>query len=205
MITFSPDLSERKRILKSICRNSVQWKVRITFSVILFILAFGIVVGSLILVINHNTTAFSVFIFLAVGICFACVPFFSAISIKTSAKYKCALPYSSYANGFLILNDDNLEYVFWKVSSDEPAAYSSKRAVYKDDDKYIYSIKKSDIRSVEIINDICDIKGNGTVHLPIWLEEDATAKKDNESFSFILAFKQKNSEQIITSWRNHNE
>lgn len=205
MNTFTPALSERKRILKKICRNHAQWKGRIALSVILIAIAIGIMGYIAYLLTTHHTSTFGIFIFLCVGICLASVPFFISLSVKNTAKYKCALPYSSYANGLLLLKNDTLEYIFWRVGPSEPAAYSSKRAVYKDEDKFVYLIKKTDINSIEIRDDVCKIIGNGIVQMPEWAEEDTTVKRINKEFSFIMAFKEKNADKIINEWRMNVE
>ena len=134
-------------------------------------------------------------------ICLACVPFFIGLSVKNTAKFKCALPYSSYANASLLLGEDALEYVFWRVGPREPAAYSSKHAVYKDEDKFIYRINKENINSIDIKENICKIKGNGSVQMPEWAEEDSTVKKTSKEFSFIMAFEQGDVAKIIAEWR----
>ena len=202
MKTLSPALSERKRILKTICRNNPQWKIRVTVIVALLIVAIGILAYTACLLLTHHTTAFGVFIFICVGICFSCVPFFVSISVKNSSKFKCAFPYSSYANAMVVLSDESLQYVFWRVGPHEPAAYSSKRAVYKDKDKFIYSIRKSDIKKIKIENDICRITGKGIIQMPEWAIEDLSVKRINKEFSFIMAFEQTNAERIIYDWRN---
>lgn len=197
MKTLSPSLSRRKNILMMISRSHPQWKGRIILAGVLMLLALGIMCYTVVLLVNHHTSSFGIFIFFCVGVCLACVPFFIALSVKNTAKFKCALPYTSYANGSLLLGEDTLEYVFWRVGPREPAAYSSKRAVYKDEDKFIYRIKKKDIYSIDIQEDICRIKGNGIVQMPEWAEENATVKKNNKEFSFIMAFEQESARRII--------
>ena len=201
MKTLSPDLSRRKSILKTISHSHSQWKGRIALAGILILLAIGIISYTIVLLINHHTTTFGIFIFLCGGVCLACVPFFIALSVKNAAKYKCALPYSSYANGSLLLSEDTLEYVFWRAGPREPAAYSSKRAVYKDEDKFVYRISKNDVTSIAIKDDICRIKGNGTIHFPDWTDEIDEFVKKNTEFSFTMAFEQKNAKDIIEEWR----
>ena len=193
MVTFTPNLSERKRILMNVCKSNPQWKIRVLAIVFLLVISVGILAFTVYLLLSHRTTAFGVFIFLCVGICLSCVPFFISISIKNSSKYKCAFPYSSYANGMLILSDERPH---------EPAAYSSKRAVYKDEDKFIYSIRKSDIKKITLENEICQITGLGTIQIPEWAGEDSFVKNKNKHFSFIMAFEEKNADMIINEWRN---
>ena len=201
MITLAPDLVKRKKILNAVRRCNTQWKIRVAVSTVFFLISIAIFCSTFFLLFNHHTSTFEIFIFVCVGICFSCVPFFIGISIKTTGKYKCALPYSGYANCFLVLDDSILQYAFWQVAANEPAAYSSKRAVYNDEDKFIYTIKKSDITDLTIQGDICKITGNGVIHLPIWAEKEMNVKKESKRFAFILAFEQENAEQIINDWR----
>lgn len=200
MNIFTPSLSKRKQILKRISHDHPQWKVRISVAIILWITAVAIVAGIISLLILHPTSTEGIFIFLCTAVCLACIPHFTALSVKNTAKYKCGLPYTSYANGSLLLQNDSLEYVFWRVGPHEPAAYSSKRAVYRDDDKFTYAISKKDIYSIELKDDICLIKGNGRVKFPEWAEEDLTVKRTCSEFSFILAFEQDATGKIIEEW-----
>lgn len=201
MHIFTPDLSERKRILKDVCRNHPQWKVRFSLAIVLFIMAVGVLCGFACLLVAHPTSMEGVAIFAGAALCFACIPFAFALSVKNTAKYKCAFPYSGYANASLLLGEDTLEYVFWRVGPQEPAAYSSKRAVYKDEDKFIYRINKTDVHSLDIKGDICKIKGNGKVQMPEWAKEDALVKKTSKEFSFIMAFEQGGAARSIAEWR----
>lgn len=202
MRTLTPSLNERRRILKLICHKHKQWKYRILTSVVLFFFAFSIMAAFLVLLYNHPTSKFGVFVFCCMGLCFACVPFFIAVSVKNTAKYKCGLPYSSYANGTLVLNDEGLEYIFWRVGPREPAAYSSKRAVFRDEDKFIFKINREAITSIDFKDGICFIKGDGLTLMPEWAIEDQTVTKSFNSISFAMAFVQDNPEQIINEWRN---
>lgn len=200
MQILTPVLSERKRIHKNICKKHPQWKWHITIHAILMFMAVAIAGYSVQIVFRYSEVE-GIYISLGVAICLGCVPFFTALSVKNTAKYKCAFPYSSYANGSLILNEDTLEYVFWRVGPREPAAYSSKHAVYRDEDKFVYRISKNDINSIVIKDDICKIKGNGTIHIPEWTDEiDEFVKRNNTEFSFIMAFEQKDVKQIIEEW-----
>lgn len=100
----------------------------------------------------------------------------------------------------MLLGEDTLEYAFWRVGPQEPAAYSSKRAVYREEDKFVYRIRKTDIHSIDVKGDICRIEGSGIVQMPEWAEEDATVKREIKTFSFIMAFEQRNAEQILAEW-----
>lgn len=201
MNVLTPDLSERKRILKDICQNHPQWKVRAALTIVLSVLTIGVLMGTVYLIAMHPTPDV-IMAFGGSGIIFAFIPYAIAQSVKNTAKYKCGFPYSSYVNGSLLLTEDGLEYVFWRAGPREPAAYSSKRAVYRDEDKFVYRIGKNDISSITIEDDICRIKGNGTIHIPDWTGEiDEFVKRKNTEFSFIMAFEQKNAKDIIEEWR----
>ena len=201
MKKFIADLSERKRILKIVCNAHKQWKPRMILFAFLVITTIGIGGFFLYLVLQYSLTGENAFLFAATGICLACVPFFISLSVKNKSKYQCAFPFSSYANGTLIIEEQTLSYEFWRVGSNEPAAYSSKRAVYNDEDKFVYVIAKSDIRSLEIKDDICRIQGDGQFIMPKWAVEDtAVNSKIAQDFSFILAFTEKVAEKSIKKW-----
>lgn len=203
---FKNSLKMRKEYLARICKQHKTWKTRMAGFYFLNIIAIGIVVGICIMLIKHPLDAFGSFIFLAVGVAFGCVPFFISRSVKNTAKYKCAFPYSSFANGNLILHSDNLEFIHWRVGKEEPAAYSSKRAVYREEDSFIYRISLSQISSLKIDkNHICHISGNGVVSQPEWagtkgVREDVEIK----SFSFLLDFEDTSVEETIRNWRKNN-
>lgn len=166
---FKNSLKIRKEYLAHICKQHKTWKARMAGFYFLNIIAIGIIAGIGVTLINHPLDAFGTFIFLAVGVAFGCVPFFISRSVKNTAKYKCAFPYSSFANGNLILHNDKLEFVHWRVGKEEPAAYSSKRAIYRDEDSFIYSIPLSQIKALKIDkNHICHISGTGILSQPEW-------------------------------------
>ena len=200
MTTLTPELSERKRILKNVCKKQPTWKLRIGFAALLFAASAFILIANCYLLITHPTDAEGVFIFTLGAIAFSCIPYICALSVKNTAKYRCGFPYSSYANGTLLLHSDGLEYIFWRVGPHEPAAYSSKRAVYREKDRFVYRIEKKDILSLSAENDICRIKGNGKMEIPEWAVLDKELKQLSKEFSFILSFAQENPSEIIQKW-----
>ena len=200
MTTFTPSLSERKRILKLVCSKHPRWKIRMTVFVSLFILAAGIMIGFAALLIWQHAIPEAVFAFMLTAIILACIPFFCGLSVKNTSKYKCGMPYSSFANGTLLLKDDVLEYVFWHVGRDEPAAYSSKRAVYREGSKFIYSIPKAEITDVSIQDGVCIIKGKGRTQMPKGAVDDDAVQEYSDSFGFLLAFEQSDAAQKIEQW-----
>ena len=207
MTSFKPSLKKRKEIIKRVCKNSPSWRIRILCSVILFLFAGSIIIGAVILLLKHPTSADGVFIILCAGVCLACVPFFIAISVKNTAKYKCSLPYSSYANGTIVLNGSTMEYIYWKVGRNEPAAYSSKRAVYRDEDKFVYRIERSAVKKLKIDDiGICCISGNGFMIRPDYACGNERSYSNKQiackEFSFALAFEEDNIGKIINNWKD---
>lgn len=175
------------------------------FNFLLKFLAVAIVVATCLMLVEHPLDAFGSFPFLAGAIAFGCVPFFISCSVKNTAKYKCAFPYSSFANGTLILNDDKLEFIHWRVGKSEPAAYSSKRAVYRDEDSFVYTIYSSQIKSLKIDkNHICYISGTGVVSQPEWAGTKGVREEiETKSFSFLLDFEDSSVEKNLEAWANN--
>lgn len=203
---FQPSLSKRKSLLSIISKQDSSWKFRMFLTFLLFSISICIIIATTVLLILHPTDTMGVFVLICSAIIMACVPFFIALSTKNKAKFKCVYPYSSYANGTLILDGDNLQYIFWQVGPTEPAAYSSSRAVYREENKFVYKIDKSSISKL-IINEngICTIFGNGKIIVPDWA--DIPQKEINslrKKFSFVLAFEEKDVNERIINWKNDN-
>lgn len=59
MKTLSPDLSQRKRILKTISHSHPQWKGRIILAGALILIALGIIGYTVVLLFNRPTTTFA--------------------------------------------------------------------------------------------------------------------------------------------------
>ena len=217
MMTFSADLSERKRILKEYCKSQKKWRVKYTIRVLLLSIATLFFAAGLTSAIYFGIFTGGGAFFLVAGIFLSIIPFFVGISLKNTSNYKCGMPYSSYANGTLVINDEELQYIFWCVGPHEPAAYSSSNAVYHDDSKFIYSITKDNLESIDIKNDICYLKGNGKIVFPRGIGDinaiskidmfdksvklDKFVKRKNKEFSFLLAFEENNVEELLKNWR----
>ncbi len=200
MITFAPSLPARKRLLKQVCKKHPQWNARMALSVILFLLAAGIPAGFAGLLIWCHAAPAAIYGFMGAAVCVGCVPFIVGLSVRNTAKFKCGLPYSSYANGTLLLKEDGLEYVFWQVGRGEPAAYSSKHAVYPEESKFVYSIPKSGIGDISIQDNVCTITGKGRIQMPESDFEDDLKEKYCNTFRFLLAFEQSDFSQTIQQW-----
>ena len=203
---YKPNLTRRKEMLAVIAKDEPSWKFRIILTVVLFLTSAFIILATILLIINNQANISGVLAFVLGAIAFACVPFFIALSTKNKAKYKCTYPYSSYANGTLILDDENLQYLFWQVGPTEPAAYSSSHAVYNDEDKFVYRISRDSISKLFVDEKgICTIIGDGKISIPDWaVIPKSEIKKISKEFSFVLAFNEKNVKESLIKWRNNN-
>lgn len=205
-IFLKQDLKKRKDFLNAIAKSKSSWKFRMILMILLFLMSIGIFVGVgyALLSAENTITTTTIVVFVMMAVCLACVPFFLGIHIKNSAKYSCAAPYSGMTNGTLLLEDNKLEYVFWKASKEAPAAYSSKRALYRDEDKFIYRFDKHNIKSMTVDQyHVCHITGNGTITVPIWESTNDTIETRKVSqLSFLVSFEQNDAERIIKDWRN---
>lgn len=202
MQRYQNTLDKRKEYLNAICRSEKSWRFRMIVYYLLISLSIAIIISTVIMLIIHPLDAMGIFTFMCAAVAFSSIPFIISCSIKNTAKYKCAYPYSSFANGLLILHDDKLEYIHWRVGKSEPAAYSSKRAVYREEDSFIYTIYSSQIKALKIDEKhICHISGNGNISQPEWAgtsrkREDVEVK----SFSFLLDFEDTKIEEILRKW-----
>lgn len=98
-MVFQSSLKKRKEILHEFAKTESGWKLRMFLMYLLFSLSAIILISIVILLINHPTTGMGVFVFLCFGLMMACVPYFLGLAVKNKSNYKCAYPYSSYANG----------------------------------------------------------------------------------------------------------
>lgn len=205
-MVFQSSLKKRKEILHEFAKTKSGWKLRMFLMYLLFSLSAIILISVVILLINHPTTGMGVFVFLCFGLMMACVPYFLGLAVKNKSNYKCAYPYSSYANGTLVLDEQYLQYYFWQVGPTEPAAYSSRHAIYRDDDKFVYKIRRDSIDNIEISDvGICSITGGGQLILPKDVKLSKTELKEiSNNFSFALAFEEENINNTIMNWRNQN-
>lgn len=202
MVILKPDLRKRKRILKSIRRNRAEQKLQLSVAALLLIMTVFILAAAAYLLHEHPTTTESTAVIIAAAVCLAAVPFFAAISIGRSVTFKRGLPYSGRANGTVYLYNDKLEYAVWRVRPNEPAAYGSKRAAYRDDDMFVYTIEKAEVTALSIADDVCAIQGKWSVSPPDWVDEEETVWRTMQEFSFLMTFEQENADQLINEWRN---
>lgn len=69
------------------------------------------------------------------------------------------------ANEKLLICDDRLEFIYWNVSKDNRGAYS-KHEKYRDENKFVYSIYRNDVKKIVFEDETCIIKGKGKIKLP---------------------------------------
>jgi hypothetical protein len=204
--SYSSDLKLRRLLLKKIARKNKKYRYGVLISATLYIIAALILLSSFVLLFKHPTTSMGIFVFICIGIIFAIIPFFIAVSINNSNKYKCALPYSSMANEKLLICDDRLEFIYWNVSKDNRGAYS-KHEKYRDENKFVYSIYRNDVKKIVFEDETCIIKGKGKIKLPFYLEDDFFNPEDKfetvDSFEFLQCFNETNIKDVIERWKNN--
>lgn len=201
---FETDLNKRKEYLKVIAKSDPTYLPRmicfwiIMLSTVLFIIE----IVCMIFTAKHVPDTEVVVAFYAMIICLACAPFFIGLSVKNTAKYKCAAPFSGMTNNTLILTDSYLEFHFWKASKEAPAAYSSKRAHYAPEDKFVYRFDRQNIKVIKIGKDhICRVAGEGIVTVPDWASStDAPKTKKVSSLDIVTCFTDNDCESKILSW-----
>lgn len=158
------------------------------------------------LLIKPMQDKMGIFIFVCTAVCFACIPFFFACSVKNTAKYKCALPYSGRANENLHLTDKKLVYTYYEVDK-TGSVHIFPLKKNKEEHMFEYKINIDDVRGISIDdNHICYIDGKGILSYPNPYEKNARKKIVCEKFNFItdfMEFGKDDVEQIIRNWRKN--
>ncbi len=200
---LKPDVDKRREYLKTICKSKKSWKVRIILHALCMFLAVGIAIAGIALLcifeINHIGLVAAA---LVTTFIVALFPYLIGLSVKNTAKFKCAEPYSGMANGHLYLEEDVLKYVYWMCSEYSPEAYSSKRKIiFYDEKKYECIFSKADISSVHIDEfHVCHIKGSGIKTVPGEFDGDARKQRKLKKFDFLVAFEPDDSDSVIKMW-----
>ena len=207
MRVFLPDLYARKRVLRELATKHPAWKRKVIFSILLFSVGIVIIAFTLRLIMTNTPRALGYFIFGVPGATFAIIPMIIGVIRYVSAKYDCALPYSSYANGTITLYEDRLEYVYWEIRKESPEAKTEKYLMkYPEEAKTTYSIDRDSIRDVTTEDGlVCVISGSAKIKIPDWKRKDGQFFLDKTQyvgeFSFPLAFAETDVIQIIDNWR----
>lgn len=210
---LTADLNKRKERLSAIAKQDKRWKLYMALSYALFLCAVVILVWIAVMLFLHPTEPLGVIVFSFAGLMVACVPFFVGLSLRNEAMYECALPYSSYANGTLYLKEDELAYEYWPVGPNEQAAYGSPKAVFCDEDKYVYKVRKQDIINMTVDEfGVCSVKAKAVLEHTDWdkLEkagesEEISVPKTQEvvrDFSFVVAFIEHDADETLNKWMN---
>ena len=202
---FKTDLKKRKIQLRQIAHNTSIWKWFMVLSALMFSLGLLIILGIVYVLIREqeDVTMHVIGIFGAMAVCLACGPFLGANYLRKKAYYKGSEPFSGMVNGTLCIHDSELEYCYWYASAKASAAYSGKRALYTDEDKFIYKIPQNAIEKITIDEfHICNIMGKGTVSVPIWESKNDVAGETSlvDKFSFVTCFDDDKVEQQILLW-----
>ena len=205
---INSDYKLKKKYLKNIARTKIKYKIWQIIRCILFACAVTSVVGLVWLLVKENAGTDAIWMFGAVELIFLAVFLIPASSIKNTSLYASSLPYSKRVNESLYLEEDRLDYIFWEVPKNSPAAYS-KNCELNSDEKSKYSIYKTDITNISIDeNNICTIKGFGIVEVPDFEKYDYDKEKTNKkeyrvkSFSILLCFDEENICKKIFEWKN---
>ncbi len=183
------------------------WKRRVFFSFLIFSVGIVIIAFTLKLIITNTPRVLGFLIYGVPGATFAIIPMIIGVIRYVTAKYECALPYSSYANGTITLFQDHLEYTYWEIRKETPEAKTEKYLMtYPEEAKTTYSIEREDIRDVSTQDGlICVISGSGKIKIPDWKREGDEFFLDKTQyvgdFSFPLAFAEADVVQIIDRWR----
>lgn len=202
------DYKLKRKYLKNIARTKIKYKIWQIIRCILYACAVTSVVGLVWLLVKENAGTDAIWMFGAVELIFLAVFLIPASSIKNTSLYASSLPYSKRVNESLYLEEDRLDYIFWEVPKNSPAAYS-KNCELNSDEKSKYTIYKTDITNISIDeNNICTIKGFGIVEVPDSEKYDYDKEKTNKkeyrvkSFSILLCFDEENICKKIFEWKN---
>ena len=200
---LKPDVDKRREYLKTICKSKKSWKARIILHAFCMFLAVGIVISGIVFICFIGIKEIGLLAGILVATLIAALlPYLIGLSVKNSAKYKCAEPYSGMANGHLYLEEDVLKYVYWMCSEYSPEAYSSKKKIIFYEEKKCECIfLKKDITSVYIDEfHVCHIKGSGIKTVPGEFDGDARKQRKLKKFDFLVAFEPDDSENVIKMW-----
>lgn len=202
------DYKLKRKYLKNIARTKIKYKIWQIIRCILYSCAVTSVVGLIWLLVKENAGTDAIWMFGAVELIFLAIFLIPASSIKNTSLYASSLPYSKRVNESLYLEEDRLDYIFWEVPKNSPAAYS-KNCELNSDEKSKYTIHKTDITNISIDeNNICTIKGFGIVEVPDFEKYDYKKEKTNKkeyrvkSFSILLCFDEENICKKIFEWKN---
>ena len=200
---LEPDVNKRREYLANICKSKKSWKLRILLHEFCMFLALGVVVAGVVILCVLGIKEIGLIAGVLVATFILALFFYLlGISVKNTAKYKCAEPYSGMANGHLYLEEDALRYVYWQCTEHAPEAYSTKKKVsFYEEKKYEVIFLKKDISSVHIDEfHVCHIKGSGIKTVPGEFAGDSRKQRKLKKFDFLVAFETADSESVIKMW-----
>lgn len=197
---LQPNEQKQKQYLKNICSQKIEWKKAITKTKI----SIGIIVAAIISTICVNLTCNDPVIVTTMNIILVCLLIITGLTDSerlNETKKRCIYPYGTYSHGTLIITDKYIIYKFWRKQSDM-TLLSQKRIDYKKQDMFVYSIQKTNIKKITIHNNICQITGNGILTQPVWAKQNEYEElnKHKKDFSFLMAFDDEDTEQILKNY-----
>lgn len=191
---------KQKQYLKNICSQRIEWKKAITKTKI----SIGVIIAATIGTICVNLTCDDPVIITTINIILICLLIITSLTDSerlNEAKKKCIYPYGTYTHETLIITDKYIIYKFWKKQSDMKLL-NQKKTDFKKQDMFVYSIQKANIRKITIHNNICQITGDGILTQPVWAKQNEYEElnKHKKDFSFLMAFDDEDTEQILKTY-----
>lgn len=188
-LCFESDLAERKLLLSSIYKANKKKIIWILLDALLFFISAFILFGTIGYTIYTKDFSQGIFVIIA-SAQLACVPFFIAVSLKNTIKFKCTLPYCERANEQLKFYDDRMEYSYIKVKKNNAAAYSMlkyENGDYNYFDMHHLVIYYSKIDNVEFENSVCKIYGEFSLLKPYSDKRDFK-EQELKTFNILMNF-----------------
>lgn len=191
---------KQRQYLKNICSQRIEWKKAITKTKI----SIGVIIAATIGTICVNLTCNDPVSVTTINIILICLLIITGLTSSerlNETKKKCIYPYGTYTNETLIITDRYIIYKFWKKQSDINLLKQEKTD-FKKQDMFVYAIQKANIRKITIHNNICQITGDGVLTQPVWAKQNEYEElnKHKKDFSFLMAFDDEDTEQILKTY-----
>ena len=198
---FETSLLKKHDYQKNIMRKHPAWKLRMTLMWILYSFSVAIILSFILLLIKHPTDNMGIFIFMCGAICFACIPFFIACSVKNTSKFKCGIPYTARMQEVLELTKDELIYRYFKINKHEQVFGLS--TLSDSNCTFCFRIDIENIRSLSIDdNHICYIDGAGELSGPNLGRGSNRFSERCNKFNIMMSFKEDAEKELIRWWKN---
>lgn len=199
-IEFAADSAIRARMIKEMLAGNKKYRKSITISRILKVVSVCIIGGMGIVLYIHSpqkNIAMTYFVFMMVALVIASVPFFISLSIKNTAFFKNALPYSKRAGEILTITDEYIKYKFASVDKHDAAAYGKRWEDIEEDYISCIKIDISKINEIKVKNSVCNITGE-IDFVPSKIDKEYLNKKEQKLKSYKILLDFPDNEKIIT-------